>query len=98
MNDKKQHLHIYERIRGKGGMTTKYRCIDPDCTHREFANLIEGKRARCSICKVNEIIINRDDLKRKHFRCVDCSNTAAARLLKAKQDYVGGMMAKLMEE
>lgn len=94
MNEKKKHLHIYERIRGKGGANTRYRCIDPDCTHLQFATHIIGKRVLCSICKLNELIIKPDDVRRKHFRCLDCSNTKEAAELRTKKVLVDKLLNK----
>lgn len=92
MKDKKDHIHSYERIRGKTGSNTRYRCIDPDCTHVTLMNLLPGKRAICSICHLNEILITPEDLRRKHFRCLDCSNTKAAAETREKKAKVASIL------
>lgn len=98
MIDKDKHLHIYERIRGKGGANTRYRCIHPDCTHYILAELLGGKRALCSICKTNEIKISDEDLRRKHFRCADCSNTKAAVEAREKQKKINSILSKALNQ
>lgn len=93
----KDHLHIYERIRGKGGANVRYRCLDPTCTHIQLSDLLEGKRVRCSICKNNELVVNGEDLRRKHFRCIECSNTKRALELREKQAKAASLMNTLFD-
>lgn len=89
------HLHIYERLRGKGGTKTRYKCMDPDCSHTNFADIIIGKRVRCSICKEAELIVKPDDIRRKHFRCIECSQTAAAQKIRSRKEYVSSLLSGL---
>lgn len=72
---KKNHVHIYKRLKTR---KNAYRCMDPDCTYLITKDLLEGKRALCSRCKQNELIITPENLRRAEFWCDDCSNSKDA--------------------
>lgn len=64
----KKHIHTYERSKQNQNY---YRCIDPDCTHREHKDNILGKRAACRFCK-KQFILDQEALRRKDARCPAC--------------------------
>lgn len=65
------HTHTY--IRDKRAKN-RYKCADPDCTHLMQRSELWGKRSICAICKVNELVLNYEELKRSEPRCEECSN------------------------
>lgn len=49
----KKHIHTYERrpkIKGATSSIVVFKCIDPDCSHREVRENLFGKRANCPFC------------------------------------------------
>lgn len=70
--------------------------MDPECPHYINANLLLGRRVLCSICKEGKLVVTSEDLKRKHFRCVDCSNTKEAIAARSPQKIHGLDLAALL--
>jgi hypothetical protein len=66
------HVHIYVRRRG----TQTYGCDDPDCTTKVPKEELVGKRTRCGVCKTNEFVLTRADLRLTRPRCPQCSQRA----------------------
>lgn len=71
------HLHMWARWK-KLFKEFQFRCTHPDCTKVQPASLLLGKRALCGICKQNQFILTREDLRRAVPRCPDCSQTKDA--------------------
>lgn len=65
---KSKHLHIYERRKNSDHV---FRCTDPDCTHWDVKDNIEGKRAECLFCGA-PFILTADSLRRQKPRCENC--------------------------
>ncbi len=87
-----KHMHFYERLRTvKGKRSPFYKCMDPECPHYINANLLLGRRVLCSICKAGKLVVTSEDLKRKHFRCIDCSNTKEARAARNPTKKIHGL-------
>ena len=78
MKLKEKHIHTYERMAGKSPKGLIYwRCIDPLCYHKIEQSMIEGKACRCFKC--NGIFeLDKQDLRRKNPRCINCSSTKEA--------------------
>lgn len=67
----KKHYHIYERIGSYKKPNTQYRCIDPDCTHWNYKDMLRGKRAMCE-CGTT-YLLTWDQLRLRRPRCAKCS-------------------------
>lgn len=54
------------------------KCADPHCTYREKDEMVKGKASMCYFCKVNEVILDREQMRRSFARCKDCSMSPEA--------------------
>lgn len=68
------HVHTYVKY-----SKTQMKCDDPYCTHLQLKDRLLGKITRCSVCKRNEFVLTKQDLKRVRPRCIECSETRAAK-------------------
>lgn len=92
-----KHAHYYERVKTRGHNRI-YRCMDPDCHHYIRATLLKGKRVVCSLCRIETLIITGEDLKRKHFRCLNCSNTQEAITARNQKALVSDKMEEVFSK
>jgi formylmethanofuran dehydrogenase subunit E len=63
-----KHYHTYERSRSN---LEVYRCLDPECTHFNRKEFLEGKKARCKCGDL--FILSYEQLKNKTPVCSNCS-------------------------
>lgn len=82
-----KHLHRYVRSRTRKDI---YRCVHPDCTHYNRAELIIGKRAECSKCGAEMIIEESQAIKykTKYLTCLNCSKSKKAQEYKITRDKI----------
>lgn len=73
------HTHIYKKWKKLPSGEQLWKCNHQRCTHFIEEGLIEGKISICNICKQNELLMSKENLRRVEPRCVDCSNTAEGR-------------------
>lgn len=69
------HIHKYVRYHKLGGKTLKdrvFRCDDPGCTHYAPAELVIGKRSRCTICD-GPFTLDAEAARRAKPRCPECT-------------------------
>jgi Zn ribbon nucleic-acid-binding protein len=67
-------------------------CADPYCSHLQTKDRLVGKVSRCPICKTTDFILTRADLKLAKPRCVNCSQTKAAKEFKENRDKVKNVL------
>ncbi len=77
-----KHLHKYQRSKTNRNY---FRCVDSDCTHRDSKDSIDGKNARCPSCG-GTFQLDREALRRRDPKCLNCSNTKQARAMKERID------------
>lgn len=88
------HIHTYEKWMIKKGHPMirageeQYRCIDPDCTHFTAKSLVKDKRSLCTKCRRNEIILDREALRRVSPLCISCGKTKEGAAMRAAEDMV----------
>lgn len=70
----KNHIHSYVRVAKK-----QYQCSDPDCTSKQYAVYLKGKRTLCPKCLETTFILTPRHLKLARPLCLNCSDTAEAR-------------------
>lgn len=95
--DQKTHIHSWVRWKKNLG-EMNFRCDHPDCNKIQPRSLLLGKRALCSICHGNEIILTGEDLRRAKPRCINCSTTKEALLKKERGDIMDNIMNMVDEE
>lgn len=91
------HLHRYERHKTRKDI---YKCVHPECTHYNSADMIVGKKAECSKCG-NPMIIDKIQAlryKNKHLTCLDCSNSKQAKKHRAAKDVIAKILAGIKKE
>ena len=93
----KKHVHIM--IRWKKIIDEMvFKCDDPDCQFTRTASFLEGKRSICGVCKTNELILTKSDLKMARPRCAACSNKQEAQknrqLTGILEDFLTGQVQK----
>src|SRR5215471_1359478 len=81
------HIHTYVKYKGRPGF---YRCNAPDCTHFIDKESITGKISLCSLCG-EQMILNREALRRAKPRCINCSDTKKSRAHKRAQEITRGL-------
>src|SRR6187399_203489 len=81
---KPKHLHEYMRSVVNKNI---YRCVDPDCTHYQSREFLEGKRARCYKCK-REMLLSKGQLKNRVPVCTECSKSKAAKRVKDVRNFL----------
>jgi hypothetical protein len=85
-SDGTPHIHAYQRVRETDSRKPRrYFCTHPDCPSIVGRNLLAGKRTLCGVCKINETIFDKENLRRETPRCIQCSNTAKAAAVREKQ-------------
>lgn len=69
-----KHLHIYRRVKVGKNDHTVYRCMEPNCSHFQQPELMEGKFAKCPRCG-NPYVITERMIKDKvvNLHCDDCT-------------------------
>ena len=72
----KKHIHIYERV-GPRSDNARFRCIDPDCTHFDYRQMIMGNRAQCE-CGAT-FILTHDLVTYKRPICAKCAKPGSKR-------------------
>lgn len=87
--------HIHEYIRSRTNKNI-FRCIHPDCTHFAPRELLEGKRAICTLCK-SEFNLDWAQLKNRVPRCLNCSKSNAAKAHRATRDTLADILAAAQE-
>lgn len=85
------HVHSYQRLDGK-----RWRCTDPYCTHTTPTELVAGKASKCG-CGA-EFILDREAMRRRTPKCLNCSDTAKARLHKRAQMLIHSILAPREED
>jgi len=88
--DKTKHLHEYVRSNANKKI---YRCMDPDCTHYQSRDYLEGKRARCHKCK-EEMILTKLQLRNRVPVCLDCTRSHKGKRVKV----VRGFLERILEK
>jgi hypothetical protein len=83
-----RHVHTYVRLN-----KTQFKCDDPYCSHIQSKDRLFGKATRCSICKNTEFVLTREDLKRSKPRCINCSETKAAKNYRETREDFGKILA-----
>jgi formylmethanofuran dehydrogenase subunit E len=79
---KPKHLHEYMRSIANKNI---YRCVDPDCTHYQSREFLEGKRARCYKCK-REMLLTKNQLKNRVPVCTECTKSKAGKRIRGVKD------------
>jgi len=75
----RKHIHTFVRYKNNQYKRKDlYRCNDPYCNYVHEVSFLEGKASLCTKCGA-EFILTKEDLKRSRPRCINCSNTQAAR-------------------
>ena len=88
--------HIHEFIKWKVRFGELfYRCAHPDCSKITEQSLLVGKRSTCGLCHTGTLVLTKEDLKRAKPRCLECSETSAARELRATKAKVAGVLDTL---
>jgi len=64
------------------------KCADPYCSHINTNDRLIGKVSRCPFCKITDFILTRADLKLAKPKCVNCSQTRAAKEFRENRDKV----------
>ena len=88
-----KHLHRYVRSRTRKDI---YRCVHPDCTHYNRADLIVGKRAECSKCGEEMLIEELQALryKTKYLTCLNCSKSKKAQEFKKIKNLISNILTE----
>lgn len=71
------HVHTWVKWKKNFG-EMQYRCKDPDCFDIKPKSLLVGKKSLCTICR-QEMTLTLEDLRRANPRCINCSDTKAAK-------------------
>lgn len=82
------HLHTYTKYKDKPGF---FRCTGKYCTHFVIKEVLVGKAAMCPLCG-SEFVLTHEDLRRTTPRCIECSQTKEARLRRAAQKMIVGLI------
>lgn len=77
------HIHSYVRF-----SATQMKCSDPYCSHLQTKDRLLGKVSRCPICHSVDFILTRADLRLAKPRCINCSNSKAAREFKENKEKI----------
>lgn len=77
-----KHVHTYVQYKKRPGY---FRCAAPDCTHFIDRESVHGKQSVCTQCGAT-FILDYPDLKRVKPRCINCSDTKKARVLRKAQE------------
>lgn len=85
-----QHIHTYIR-RNK----TQMMCADPYCTHIIETDRVVNKVSLCSKCKEREIILTKENLKRKFPTCLYCSGTKVAKAFRERETAAASLLSEL---
>ena len=99
-SDGSPHVHMYVRVANLDGTTDKnrYRCAHPDCTHWAYRNFLNGKRSICTICKIREIIMDYENLRRAHPSCFECGKGKKARAIREKYQQLNELFGDVDSE
>lgn len=73
------HTHTWRRHETR---PLYMRCAHPKCYSIEERSILVGKLSCCNLCG-KEFTLTREDLRRTMPRCLDCSNTAKAKQVRA---------------
>lgn len=88
--------HTHEWIKWKRRFGELFfRCAHPDCSKITEQSLLVGKRSTCAVCHIKTLVLTKEDLKRATPRCLDCSNTAAAKQLRETKQKVASVLDDL---
>ena len=80
--DGSPHIHTFYRQRGG----KRWYCKHPECSYSNTSRSdVLGKKSLCAVCGRNEIVLDREALRRAEPRCTECSTTATAQ---RKQDFM----------
>ena len=85
------HIHSYIKF-----SASQMQCSDPYCSHLQTKDRLVGKVSRCPICKITDFILTRADLKLAKPRCVNCSQTKAAKKFKENRDQVKAQLEAIL--
>jgi hypothetical protein len=73
-----KHFHTLRKVRGSKGPTTTFQCNHPECSWRQPANMIEGKKFQCNFCEHTYIF--KPEMKRIRFpHCPYCTTSGQSR-------------------
>lgn len=91
----KDHIHRYIAVFGRktkknsnSGFHGYYKCADPDCTHRQKAELIIGKRSICNRCGGEFILPIAVDALRARPHCKKCTRKYPSRGIKRSSEII----------
>lgn len=79
-----EHVHKYVKANKK-----LWKCNDPYCTHTMQFDLVKGKITRCDCGET--FILDREAMRRKHPKCINCSNTMKAKQHRNVKDVIGSI-------
>ena len=82
-----KHVHTYIKYKKRPGY---FRCAAPDCTHCMDKEVLEGKHSLCNVCG-NLFTLTKKDLMLSKPRCLNCSNTKKAKMLRKAQELTRGL-------
>lgn len=91
-----KHTHEYVRVAQKSDdkREIRYRCQNPDCTHYIQRSLVINKRTICSLCHVQETIMDYENARRANPVCFKCCKSKRSAAIREKselfEDLFGG--------
>lgn len=88
------HVHSYVRV---DGMKERYMCYAPTCSHHIDRKFIINKLSACPDCG-NVFTLDRNDLRLKVPKCINCRNTKEGRAYRAAQLTIKETVDKLFTE
>lgn len=105
MSIKKEHVHEFNRIalyeKSENGENFRrewrWKCQHPDCNAIWKRHQVKDKRSLCTVCKVNTLILDNDNLKRGKPRCIACSTTKEGKEHRKTKVAVSSFISKLLD-
>lgn len=96
-----KHLHSYEKSSTHNSDWRKqvYRCKDPQCTHYQTAQFIEGKEVSCFKCHLPTIVEKKTLWKsRRHIVCLLCSKSPEKFKVVAGKNVMEELLGEILEK